>query len=383
MEKNIGLLMPKSVLYPSMSFDLIAGLKNGLEAAGIKDVTIKTESIVVAGDNKLIYSACEKLLFDGCTVVAGYVNPASAEKLAPLFESANALFIALDAGYHFPTTVEKKDNVFYISLQGTLCCRVTARVAMADGNKSFAYSSSFLDAGYRSLHSFAEVVNENGGSFTFNHITKLKRSEFTIEPLQEHLNTAKTDAVLTSFSGDMMQDFFAGASANNVFEQHPVYGSPFMADEQWLAQSVYPGTNIKTCVTWSNKLDTPGNELFRSTMLAKKQRTNLFSMLGWEISYLLPIIFEAEDSAAANKALEGLKYNGPRGAVTIDAATHHCYAPVYEGWIRKNETDGTCILEILKESPYTEEERKKHEIDINNFSGHATSWHNAYACLES
>lgn len=383
MSKHAGLLLPRSVIYPTMNFDMMNGLKYGLADKGMNDVVIKTENIGLAADDKLIYAACEKLLFDGCAVVAGYMNAASAEKLQPLFAAANALLIALDAGYLYPSSMNQLPNVFYVSLQGALCCRLAAKTAQVDGHKKFAFTGSFYDAGYRGIHAFHRGVEEGDGAITFNHITPLKRADFTIEPLVKHLAEPKADAVLAAFCGDMMQDFFAGAANEHVFEHHPVYASPFMGEEQWLAQSMYPGVDMKTCVTWASTLDNEANKHFITTMTGNKQRANIFSVIGWEASLLMAAIISSGDTADSIHVLEGMQYNGPRGAVTIDAATHQCYAPVYEAWIQKNEATGNCILAPIRESPYTEQQRKQLEHDINNFTGTTTSWHNAYACLDS
>src|SRR6201989_3537398 len=99
MSIKAGLLLSRSVIFPTMSFDMMNGLKQGLADNGIKDVEIKVENIGLGADGKQVYASCEKLLFDGCTIVAGYVNPITAEKLEPLFAGANAIFLALDAGY--------------------------------------------------------------------------------------------------------------------------------------------------------------------------------------------------------------------------------------------------------------------------------------------
>lgn len=383
MNNAIGLLIPKSVMYPSMNFDMMAGLKNGLASAGVSDHVIKVESIGVGADNKQIYAACEKLLFDGCKVIIGYLNPASVDMVETLFANADAILLVIDSGYHYPDNLNKKSNVFHISLQGTLCSRVVAKTAINDGNRFFAFTGSFLDAGYRTLHAFSCAVEDDNCGFTFNHITKLKREEFTIAPLNEHLQTADVHAVFTSFSGDMMQDLFANAASQNIFEHHAVYGSMFMGDEQWLAQCSYPGVTIKLCTTWATSLDNSENKKFIDTLSGLKQKTNLFSMICWEVALLLPTIFASDSTSSAIRSLEGMKYSGPRGEVIIDEASHYAFAPVYNALIMKNEHDGKCILEITGASTFTEEQRAKHKNDILNFSGHASSWHNAYACLES
>ncbi len=382
MSKKVGLLLPRSAIYPTMSFDLMGGLKWALESCGITDVEIKTEGIGIAADGKLIYTMCEKLIFDGCEIVAGYVNPVTAEQLKPLFEGANALFIALDGGYQYPASLTAMPNVITLSFQGTLCCRIAGATAVAEGCRNMAFTGSFYDAGFRGIHALARGLEDAGGAITFNHITKLKRSEFTLEPLAQHLKEHATDGVLAAFCGDMLQDFFAGASAENLFENHAVYGSPFVGDEVWLAQSAYPGVDIKTFVTWASGLDNTANLQFKQKMAEKKLRYNIFSVLGWEAGQITAAALGAEDIDDRIRILEGLKYTSPRGEVVIDAATHNCDAPVYEAWIKRDEATGNCILIPVKESPLSDDQRQKLYEDIRNFAGPATSWQNAYGCLD-
>lgn len=381
MNKNIGLLLPRSVMFPSIAFDMMGGLKSGLENAGISDITVKTVSIGLGSDDKVINNACEQLLFDGVSLVFGYVNPTSAEKLEPLFASANAVFVALDAGYHFPSAVKKLSHVFYLSLQGALCIRCNVRHAMEDGMKRMAYVSSFYDSGYRSAFAVHGGLTEPAG-VTYNLITPLKRADFSLAPLAEKLNEDIADSIFAAFCGDMLQDFCRAASAGDIFKEYPVYGSSFVGDEQWLAQSPYPGMDVKTCVPWASGLTTTESSKFTDKLAGKNINVNIFSLLGWEAASIAakwPNV-SAGDAVAA---LEGFCFESPRGLVRLDAETHQCHAPVYVAWVKKNEETGNCILVQVGESPFSDEERGKLENDINSITGSMTSWFNAYGCIES
>jgi branched-chain amino acid transport system substrate-binding protein len=356
MSRKVGLLLPKSVLYPSMAFDMMGGLRSALEDGGITDAEINTGSIGLGADDKLIYAACEKMLFDGTGIVAGYVNPLSAEKLEPLFASANAVFIGLDAGYHFPSSTQKFPHLYYLSLQGALCIRTAIAKALAEGRKNIAYTSSFYDAGYRSAFAAHKAIEQGGGAVTFNLVTPLKRADITLAPLTAHLQEATPDAIFASFCGDMLQDYFTAAAAGQVFNGHAVYGSAFVGEEQWLAKSPYPGTDVQVCVPWASAL------------------------LGWEAGQVAAKALSLDDAATG---LEGFIFSGPRGLVKLDATTHQCHAPVYDATVRKDEATGNCLLAVGGESPYTDEERVALERDINNVTGPMTSWYNAYGCLES
>lgn len=382
MSNKIGLLLPKSVIYPSINFDLMAGLRAALGDREISDIDIKTENIGVAGNNMNIYAACEKMLMEGCRIIAGYVNPATAESLAPLFINGNAIFLSLDAGYHYPASLNKLSNVFYLSLQGALGSRIIAKVAADEGNGKVAYSGSYYEAGYRSAYALFKGLEDEGGEIIFNHITSLKRSEFSLQPLHDHLQEQACNAVFASFCGDMLQDFFT-ASANGQPISLPVYGAPFVGEEQWLSQSPYPGKDIKVCVPWSKELDNPDNKKFRAALEKQKQKVNVFSVLGWEAGLVVAQALQAADTEEAISLLEGFTFSGPRGQVTLNTDTHQCHAPMYNGVVTKDELTGNCKLVILDESALTNDQRSRLENDIRTVVGGFTSWLNAYGCLES
>lgn len=384
MTKKVALLTPRSVLYPTISFDMMAGLKLCLAEMGVNDVEIVTENIDTGSDDKLIYAVCERLLLQGVGIIAGYVNPTTAEMLAPMFVTADAVFISLDSGFHYRTSMTKADHVFYVSLESALCCRVVTRLAAEEGRKKMAFTSSFYDSGYKSGYSFVSSLENSGGSVTFNHITQLKRADFDLTPLAEHLRgDDETQAIFASFCGDMLQDFFTEAGNKKIFKHHPVYAAPFVADEQWLSQAPYPGADIKACVSWATDLDTVANKFFVDVMTKKKKNANLFSLLGWEAALLINRALKATDCQEAIALLENYTYNSPRGEVTIDGDTHETNAPIYEAWIQKDKASDGCVLKPLHESMFTDEERYALEHDINNFTGQSARWFNSYGCLLS
>jgi branched-chain amino acid transport system substrate-binding protein len=374
---NIGLLLPRSVIYPSINFDILEGLRCSLAAAGANDVQVTTENIAHGENDNVIYAHCEKMLMNGIMVIAGYVNPATTIKLQPLFENAGGVFIALDAGYQFAFERKHCPNIFTVSLGGALACRLIARNATLEENNHFSFVSSFYDAGFRTAYTFFNSLGENGGEISFNHITQLKRADFTLEPLRQHLQTSPGDSIFVSFCGDMTEDLFNALRADAAFARHAFYGAPFVAEETWLAKINYPGMNIKTCVPWARQLSNLANNEFINALAAKKREANVFSLLGWEAGILVAKVIES----GSFSVLEGFEFASPRGAVKIDAARHIVVAPMYVAQIVKDEATGKCCLlpgpELLDQK-----ELDKFEQEKDAFPG-GTVWQNAYACLNS
>lgn len=380
---KIGLLLPRSVLYPSIAFDITDGLKTGLRTRDASP-EIVTANIGVAAKNDEIYAACEQLLLGGARTVIAYINPASAEFIHPLFENSGSLLLVLDSGYLFQSSLQKLSHAFYLSLQGALCCRVTGRLAMEAGNRNFAYVTSFYDAGYRAGYTFGNSLMDHGGQIVFNHVTPLRRSEFSLEPVSNFIRENAPDGMLAAFCGDMAEDFLREAGRSDWFAGGRVYGSPFMAEELWLEKIPYPGHDWICAVPWARLLDTPENQNFVAEMdAAKPGKANVFSVLAWEAALLLSEI-SPDDTVEKNVArLEGLTFRGPRGEMHISADKHIVEAPVYRAVVGKDDRTGNCRVTDLQPIAFTEEERGRYYEDVRNLPQYANTWLNAYACLDS
>lgn len=372
---KIALLLPRSVIYPSISFDIMDGFKQSLKNMGLEGHhEIVSAGIGVAAKHEEIYKCCEQFLLEGADIIIGYLNPLAAEFIHPLFEASDKTLLVLDSGYHFPLFQGKLSHAYFISLQGSLCTRVIVDQAIEHGYKNFAFACSFYDAGYRPSYVYPTAVEEKGGTIGFNHVTSLRRADFTLAPLKEYLEQKKDTAVLITFCGDMAEDFFS--KNNEISENQSVYGTCFTSDELWLRKIPYPGKDWNSAVAWSQTLQTSENQNFVKTLNSTKEgKANLFSLLGWEAA--LFIGFE-------NSRFDGISIDSPRGKVTMNPENGFTEAPVYYATVAKDITTGNCLLEDVRIASSTETERESLKDNIKFMQNvEANTWLNAYACLES
>ncbi len=375
---KIALLLTRSVIYPSMAFDIMDGFKSSLKKLGVEGKhEIVSSNIGVAGKNEEIYICCEQLLLNNTDIIIAYINPITAEFIHPLFENSGKLLIVLDSGYHFPIFQQKLSNAHFISLEGNLCSRAIVRKAAEEGLQDFAFTCSFYDAGYRPPYTYSTSVEDKGGSITYNHITPLKRSDFSLEPLAGYLEENKDAALLTSFCGDMAEDFFRESSKFKSIISCKIYGSGFTAEEFWLSKIPYPGYNWSSSIPWSLTIVSEENKDFVTTMENIRQnKANIFSLLGWEAALFI--------EAANEKSLDAITIHSPRGKVYMNPVTGFSSAPIYYATVAKNKETGNCQLEDITEAENLDEERSRlqyHILAVQNVT--SNSWFNAYACLES
>jgi branched-chain amino acid transport system substrate-binding protein len=377
---KIGLLLPRSVVYPSMAFDIADGIKSAVKQYGITDAVFTSHNIGVAAKDEEIYARCEQVLMEDADVVVAYINPHTAEYIHPLFASSNKLLLVLDSGFHFPSPKVRLTHAFFISLQGNLSCRIASRLAIQNDCKDVAFTCSFFDAGFRSSYAFHNGITENGGNILYNHVTALHKQEFTVQPLFENMEAKEIKGILASFCGDMAEDFFREGAALGLFEKYKIFGSPFMAEELWLDKLPYPGGDFTAVVPWARSLDLKENNIFLE-QLNKPGKANVFSMIAWEAGMIIAGLSSSGEEMI--KEIETGTWNSPRGLIKTDASNHQIDTPLYIATVEKNEATGNCRLKINGEVPFIDEERKKLQHDIDSFEGSANCWFNAYPCLES
>lgn len=379
MNPTIGLLVPRSVLYPAINFDILEGLRAGLGGAGT--VKVVTENIGVAANTDMVYAACERMLMDGVPVVAAYVNPVMAVSLQPLFAGANALLIVLDSGSHFLTGEKKLPNVVFLSLHNALCNRIVTQEALDAGFRTFSFVTSFYDAGYRPAYAIARTIERAGASIVFNHVTALKRKDFTLQPLTGFLGNEPGHALIASFCGDMAIDFCAHIGAHPV-APGSLFGGPFMGEETYVSRMAYPGTDMTVCIPWSRLIRSDSNRTFLRLLEERGRIANIFSLLGYEAGMIADAVLQSGQSGEKVAGwLTAQTFDSPRGNLGIDTATQQSIAPVYIAVL--TDDNGTCRLELQREVNNTQQQWALLQEDISDFAGPSSDWLNAYPCLES
>lgn len=374
MKKTIGLLLPRSSEYPSMGFDILAGLKAGLAQHSGKEFRFVTENIGFGENPVHNYGCAEKMILqEDAEVILCYSHFLNAEPLYALASSSGKPFIFMDAGMQM-MTVPQHERCFHISLQGVHACSMAGARAAA-GNKKVLIATSFYDGGYRGPWGCHESIVNAGGKVCGNYVSGYKTAEFSIEKYLQLLQHSGAEGVAACFSTYLAVLFFdalkqAGTSATAL----PFYCSPFMAEEELLKKCTFPGGTFHAVVPWHSSLENQQQQAFAAALKNGQDKSpNLFSLLGWEAALLL---HQLQSNGAGS--LKGWTYDSPRGEVTIHPQTHHTYAPLYYGRIVE-DANGKCswqYQETLALDPVT---HLRYLIAEKNFI--PSGWKNNYFCI--
>jgi branched-chain amino acid transport system substrate-binding protein len=377
---TIGLLLPHSTLYPTLSFDLLEGIKAGLADALITNLTWVVESIGFGTDVEELRGKAQKLLMqDSADLVVGMMSRRMAEQVAPTFTAANRLLLVLDVLGDFFSSVSAAPTVFYHSLQSCLYSRLTARKAVESGATRVIQAMSFYDAGYLQGYAVAQGVETSGGQIVQYAVSSHIPAQVNLQNLQDGLTSAQ--AVVAQYAGDMAGQFYQlYATLSN---QLPLWAGPMLLEEQMLATVPFGLENVRGYVAWSGQLETANNDTFKASMRRRGREPNLFSMLAYEAGFIVADYLRSVEptgypTPADFDRLKTLSFNGPRGQVTFDPSTHYSWAMPYAATVIADE-QGCCRLADLLPEPTVLQDYLAFKSEPNPLSH--TGWHNTFLCI--
>lgn len=373
MPAKIGLLLPRSTEFPSMSFDLLDGFRLHAKTIGL-DFQVFTENTGFGEDPEQTHARAEKLVIqDDVDFIISYSTSLNAEALYSFAETTNKPFLFVDPGMEiFEAPPHRLCR--HLTLQGLTACRLIAEQAMQK-SKNVIAASSFLDGGYRSSWVFHETVQRYGGEIKSHFVSHYKDAEFTVAPLVEMIRNSGAELILASFSSYLDGLLMKGLrEAGEEALRLPFYCAPFMADEQILPAIPFPGGEFHTVVPWSLTLPNEANRLFTKTVKQEKNKNaNLFHLLGWEAAAAAQRIIENGISG-----LDDWSFNGPRGEVHFDKETHSAFAPLYSGHIGKG-SQGECSLVIEQQENVSAELHRA--VHFARPEGQYSRWKNNFLCI--
>ncbi len=384
--QKIGILLPRSTYYGSISFDLFDGLKQGLKHLCRDDVIVVHDNIGFGTDQQLCYRATEQLLMnDEVSIVFAYVSHRTAQLLKPLFMATNKLLVVLDSGANLPQEWPLSSNTIYHSLHNSLGSWLSAKEASRFGYDKAVMVTGYYDGGYLQTHATHLGFSSQQGRIVNNFVTGYKREEFNFSSLSTWYAEQEGTCFLAPFSGDFVQWYFEEIKKQFSDSSVAIFLPPFGLEESMLAGAPYPNQEVRGVVCWSKHLSLPKNTTFLEVMESAGKRANLFSLLGWEASILADKalgLMEANrfDGRQTCRDLLEFSFEGPRGTVYFDAGTHTSLAPLYRALLKENK-EGGCALEVLEEIPADQVLDAYVEMSGVPLENATSGWYNSYVCI--
>lgn len=374
---KIGLLLPRSDMFPTLALDFLNGLKLTLKSSDSANLPqFIIEGIGNAADNSLLKVAEKMILQEDVDITISFCGIFKLKELVAIFNSYKKPLIHLDLGGN----VFKKEHISEYVLHHTLnlCESTYASGVYAAKNfgKNAALAISFYDGGYHLAESFAKGFTENGGNIVYTYVSPMEYKSETFETMIKGIESSKSDVVFGLFSYKEAIKVFEAVANSQLNGKIPFICIPLMTDECNNTKN-YNLDNVYSLASWAFEEETPEMRNFNSSYSKKHENNpNIFSLLGYETGLIVhkSMNDQGEIPSKISESLKSKKIQTPRGELIFNNFND---SQVNEFKIRKfhfintnyqNTVAGTIdasISENLKE--------KFEELPL-------TGWQNPYIC---
>lgn len=383
---RLGILMPRSTLFPSFGLDILNGLKLLFKQKNIfTDTVFISDNIGFGIDEQEIYTKAEKMLLtDDADVVILIAETRITEMLQPLFTACNKILLTVNMGATLPENWVPQPTSISHTLNFCMHAALTGKLAAEEPGRQVANVTSYYDGGYTQCFCMLNSNQQNGGIPVYNHVTHLRLDQFTLAPLINVLEENKElKTLLCLFAGEQAERFYQEIPAIQKKFDLDLFVSPMMFDESLKAAlpPAFQIDKVKGFVPWHQCLDNEANRLFNELHSgATNKPANYFSLLGWETGLIIEQINAEKNAGNSNahaivKALFKTTFISPRGSFTIDEESHFSYGSTHLAAC-KNNWEVAIEKSIENTGDYWRGFKQQSLPE-----GQSSGWKNTYLCI--
>jgi len=321
MELKIGILLPRSDMFPTLAMDFLNGLKLAFKTSGGDLIIPKLliESVGNATGKSLLQIAEKMILQEDVTLTISFCGIFNLKELAGIFNAYKKPLIHVDLGGN----ILKEEYINPYVIHHTLNLWQSAYYSGVYAAKTFgqnaALAISFYDGGYHLAESFVKGFTENGGNIVYPYVSPLDYKSESFETMINGIQKANPDFVYLLFSYKEGQKVFDVISKSPVNGKIPFLVAPLMSEENSNSEN-YNMNNVFSISTWAFDEETTIMKNFKTSYSASYIDTpNVISLLGYEAGLTISICIEKNGDIPAKIGdfVNSLIFESPRGELTF------------------------------------------------------------------
>ncbi len=338
---KVGVLLPSSGVYAQLGQDITQGMLLYLDRvqnrAGGRPIQLIAED--ETADPSIALSKARKLIeSDRVDILTGVVSTAAAYAIRDLVHSSRTIFIVSNAGGNALTRERKSPYIFRVSFTSWQVSFPFGRWVADKVSRRATVLAADYAFGRESVAAFKESFLAAGGQVLDEIWTPLGSTDFS----------AYVSRIIGTRPGTVY-GFLSGSDAVIFIRQYAQFGlagnvpltvAGFMVEEDVLPAVGRAALGARSSLHWAVRLD---NAVNREFVASYRRRFNaspsVFSMQGYDAARVMVEAIDAVGGDLSNKdrfiqALEGVRFDSPRGRFEFDPATHHVLQNIYVREVR-------------------------------------------------
>ncbi len=377
MKPKIGILLPRSDMYPALASDYMKGIKQPIKDHDIRNrYEFLVEGVGTASDEMVLKSAEKLLLQEDAAIVFAFCSHSILDKMVAMFDAYKKPLVHLDLGGN---CLQRKQCSAYVAHHSLNLCHLayaSGRYAAHNYGKKALVASSFYDGGYQIHNGFEKGFKDSGGTDVGYFVSAQNYKEQSPEALLARVYEDRPDVIFGLYSYNEGAKMFEVLADRGVTDTIPFMTTPIMTDEFFVTEN-YNLNSVFSMASWSfDDEDTAMQSWIGEYVGAYEEKPGIFALLGHECQAILKECLADNDRIPKEigRFLQERSLNTPRGKITFN--TYGESQPEYFK-LRKFEFN-----KVQYHNTVVDTIENKNSVLLNeHFEGQQFSgWTNPYIC---
>ena len=348
---KVGILLPFSGVYAGLGAHIENGCMLGLKDFG-GELGNNTVSVVrddtEADPGASLAKAKKMVLSDKVDVLTGIVSSAVLGALRDFVHGSKTPLVVSNAGNDDATGERCSPYITRVSFSNSSITRVMGPWMAKQGIKTAYLMAPDYAAGHQMMDAFRATFEAAGGKIVGEAYPPLQGTK-DYGPYISQAKASGAQALMTFFAGGAAISFVKQYKEFGAAKDLPLYGAGFLTSAAYVHVQGEAADGIIASLHYVPTIDTPENKRFQDGYKAAYEGKlgSEFAVAGYDAAHLIvkAIAAAGGDKAKFKGELAKVSFNGPRGPLRIDPATHNVIQNMY---IFRNEfADGKVTQKVL------------------------------------
>jgi branched-chain amino acid transport system substrate-binding protein len=359
---KIGALLAYSGVYARIGEEMANAMNlafdevgNTVEGRPIKIIRADTE----AKPNVALQKAKELVGSENVDFLVGPIASSSSVALRDFVAEAKIPMIAPNALASELTRERCTPYIIPVSFTTEQFTKPFAQWLRAHGTTTVYTLAPDYVGPHELVESFSHWFTAAGGKIVGSEFTPFQKTN-DFAPYLARVKSAKPDALYVFYAGGEAINFIKQAAAFRIMDSVKLVGPGWTVSPLFLPAEGEAAAGFLGVLNYAPTIDTPENKAFQQKYRAKyKQGASEFGAQAYDAAKFIIAGLKAthgktDDRAALVKAIRATKIVGPRGPISIDAASDNVVQNMYIITVEK--TAGGPSLKVIDTIPQVKDE---------------------------
>lgn len=321
MQTKIGILFPRSDMFPTLGKDIIDGFKQGVRSDSEEhNIQYCIEGVGMAADESVIRSAEKMLLQEDVDLTISFCSTHILDAMVQVFNANQKPLIHVGLGGNAIRKRHVNPYVGYHSLNIWQSGYAAGKHAAETHGKKAVVGASFYDGGYEHCLAFVQGFTENGGEIVEFYVAPMDYKSEDYGILKTKLSEAGADVAFLFFSfkeGDKVLRVLSESELNGNL---PMVVIPLLTDESVYTED-HGLQDVTSVASWAFDDEHPAMQRFVAQIQeALGKDPNIIHLLGYEIGQVTCELLKEHDTIPTDisEKLKDLTMDSPRGSLTYN-----------------------------------------------------------------